>query len=207
MIDPSPACTRALTSVVSALRTLGHEVLDINPPSPYRALQIASILLNADGLQTLRSFYRTGETDDPGMEQLDAYMRFPRPLKYLYYLWVKYVRRDSIWAGLLKSFHARSARRQWELVARREAYRAEWHTWWQEEGQVDFLVTPPHASPALPHGAMKDAVSSCGYTFLFNLVSLTAILIYHYFHLRLSLRLCLDLLTSGSLTTPVAFFL
>ena len=36
--------------------------------------------------------------------------------------------------------------------------------------QIDFLLTPPNATPAVQHDGMKDAVSSCGYTFLFNLV-------------------------------------
>lgn len=118
-----------------------------------------------------RSFYRTGEWDDPAAAQMGFYMRVPRPLKYLYYLWVKYIRRDEIWAGLLAEFHERSTLQQWKLVTKREAFKAKWHTWWQDE-KLDFMLTPPNATPALPHEAMKDAVSSCGYTFLFNLVSL-----------------------------------
>lgn len=102
---------------------------------------------------------------------MSYFMKIPRPVKYLYYLWVKYIRRDEIWAGLLKGFHPKSAFHQWKFVARREAYKARWHQWWQEEAKVDFILTPPNATPALPHDAMKDAVSSCGYTFLFNLVS------------------------------------
>lgn len=60
------------------------------------------------------------------------------------------------------------------MVARREAYKAEWHAWWQQqqqqEGELDVILTVPNATPAVPHDGMKDAVSSCGYTFLFNLV-------------------------------------
>lgn len=171
VIDPSPACARALEEAVIALRSKGHEVFDVNPPSPYEALRIASTLLNSDGCKTFRSFYRTGEWDDPGAAQMGFYMRVPRPLKYLYYLWVKYIRRDEIWAGLLAEFHEQSTIQQWKLVAKREAYKAKWHNWWQDE-KLDFVLTPPNATPALPHGAMEDAVSSCGYTFLFNLVSL-----------------------------------
>lgn len=172
VIDPSPACARALEEVVIALRSKGHEVVDVNPPSSYEALKIASTLLNSDGCKMFRSFYRTGEWDDPGAAQMGFYMRVPRPLKYLYYLWVKYIRRDEIWAGLLAEFHEQSTLQQWKLVAQREAYKAKWHTWWQDE-KLDFMLTPPNATPALPHDAMKDAVSSCGYTFLFNLVSLS----------------------------------
>lgn len=171
VIDPSPACARALQEAVIALQSKGHEMVDVNPPSPYEALKIASTLLNSDGCKMFRSFYRTGEWDDPAAAQMRFYMRIPRPLKYLYYLWVKYIRRDDIWAGLLAEFHEQSTLQQWKLVSKREAFKAKWHAWWHNE-KLDFMLTPPNATPALPHGAMKDAVSSCGYTFLFNLVSL-----------------------------------
>lgn len=38
--------------------------------------------------------------------------------------------------------------------------------------ELDFMLTPVNATPAVPHCGMKEAVSACGYTFLFNLVSL-----------------------------------
>ncbi|KAK4999812.1 hypothetical protein LTR66_001236, partial [Elasticomyces elasticus] len=61
----------------------------------------------------------------------------------------------------------------------REAYKARWHDWWngiddEEEEPMDAILAPPNATPALPHGAMRDAVASCGYTFLFNLLDYSA---------------------------------
>jgi hypothetical protein len=97
-------------------------------------------------------------------------MALPSPLKYVYYLWVKYIRRDDIWAGLIKDWKPKSAYEQWKLVAKREAYKAKFHDWWEQEAKLDVMITPPNATPAVPHDGMKDAVSSCGYTFLFNLV-------------------------------------
>ena len=170
MVDPSPACGRALNKAVAALRAEGHEIVDVNPPPPYEALVIAANLLNADGCRTFRSFFRTGEWSDTGAAQMNFYMQIPRPIKYLYYVWIRYVRRDPIWAGLLETFHEKSAFEQWRWVAKREAFKARWHTWWQHEAKIDFLLTPPNATPAVPHDGMKDAVSNCGYTFLFNLV-------------------------------------
>lgn len=170
VVTPSPACARALQKVIAALNAAGHDVFDVIPPSPYEGLQIASQLLLADGCRTYRSFFRTGEWEDPGAAQMTFYMRIPRPIKYLYYLWVKYVRRDDIWAGLVRHLHKKSVPEQWELVAKRELYKAKWHEWWQEYAKMDFLITVPNAMPAVPHNGMKDAVSSCGYTFLFNLV-------------------------------------
>jgi hypothetical protein len=98
-------------------------------------------------------------------------MALPHPFKWIYYLWVKYIRRDEIWAGLVRDWSGKSCYEQWKLVGKREAYKAKFHDWWEQEAKLDFMITPPNATPAVPHDGMKDAVSSCGYTFLFNLVS------------------------------------
>ncbi|KAI9744409.1 MAG: hypothetical protein M1818_001938 [Claussenomyces sp. TS43310] len=173
VVDPSPACARALEKVAAALKQDGHEVVDVTPPSPYEALDIASKLLNADGCKTFKSFFRTGEWEDPGAKQMSWYINLPRPFKWIYYAWVRYVRRDDVWAGLLADWHEKSVFQQWKLVAKREAYKARWHDWWEHDAQLDFMLTPPNATPAVPHDAMKDAVASCGYTFLFNLLDYT----------------------------------
>jgi Asp-tRNA(Asn)/Glu-tRNA(Gln) amidotransferase A subunit family amidase len=171
VVDPSPACMRAVDEVVAALQKEGHEVVDVQPPSPYEALYIGSQLLNADGCKTFRSFFRTGEWEDTGARQMSFLMSLPSPFRWAYYLWVKYVRRDEMWAGLIKDWREKSSSEQWTFVAKREAYKARFHEWWESEAKIDFMITPPNATPAVPHDGMKDAVSSCGYTFLFNLVS------------------------------------
>ncbi|KAI0389632.1 amidase [Xylariaceae sp. FL0594] len=173
VVDPSPACRRALEQTEAALRLAGHEMVEIDPPSPYEALYLGAHLLNADGCQVFKSFMRPGEWNDRGADQMDWLMRLPRPLKYLYYLWVKYVRRDDIWAGLVKGWHQKSAYENWQLVSKREAYRSRWFEWWNEAG-IDFILAPTNATPAVPHDGMKDAVSSCGYTFMFNVLDYTA---------------------------------
>jgi Asp-tRNA(Asn)/Glu-tRNA(Gln) amidotransferase A subunit family amidase len=170
VVDPSPACARAVDEVVAALKKEGHEVIDVEPPSPYEALYIASQLLNADGCRTFKSFFRPGEWEDTGAKQMSWLMSLPSPFKWLYYVWVKYLRRDDIWAGLIKDWSEKSCYEQWKLVTKREAYKAKFHDWWEQEAKIDFMITPPNATPAVPHDGMKEAVSSCGYTFLFNLV-------------------------------------
>jgi hypothetical protein len=169
VVTPSPACARALEIVATALRDDGHVVKDVCPPSPYQGLQIASQLLVADGGSVFSKPFRTGETNDPGAAQLRFYMKLPRLLRSLHTLFLRFVRRDSLWADLLSAWNPKTVEQNWALVTEREAYRGRWLDWWMES-EVDILITPPHASPALPHKAMKDAVSSCGYTFLFNLV-------------------------------------
>lgn len=172
VIPPSPACARALQTTVSALQAAGHTVIPVTPPSPYTGLLIASTLLTADGCSAFHSLLRTGESSDPGAAQLSRWASLPRPVRYLWYLWTRYVRRDPLWADLLRhSCGPLSVPEQWTWVGRREIYRAEWHAWWDRaDVRLDFLLTPPNATPAVPHRGMRHAVSSCGYTFLFNVL-------------------------------------
>jgi fatty acid amide hydrolase len=181
VVPPSPAIARGLQMTASALEGAGHTVQEIpissfpGTATPTIGLQLASILLNSDGCRTFRSFFRSGERSDPGAAQLSFYMSLPRPLKWLYYAYVRYIKKDFVWASLLHSFRPLSAAQNWQFVAQREAFRAAWFDWWEhEEQRFDFILCPVNATPALPHGAMHDAVSSCGYTFLWNLLDYTA---------------------------------
>ncbi|KAL4869709.1 hypothetical protein BDV12DRAFT_185030 [Aspergillus spectabilis] len=178
VIPPTPAIQRAIATTAAALSAAGHEVVEITPPptaDPFTGLHLASQLLNSDGCETFNSPFYSFEPSDPGASQLSLIANLPRPLRYLYYLFVRYIRRDEKWAALIRSFGPKSAAYQWKLVARREAFRSTWHAWWDAESQqYDFILCPANATPALPHKAMKDAVSSCGYTFLWNLLDYSA---------------------------------
>jgi Asp-tRNA(Asn)/Glu-tRNA(Gln) amidotransferase A subunit family amidase len=186
VVDPSPACVRALDAAAKALKMQGHDVFEVHPPNPYEALVIASNLLNADGTRTFRSFFRTGESDDPGARQFGWYMRlgsgwtglFTCPFKWLYYAYYRYIKRDLIWAGLLEHWYEKSAAENWQWVYKREAYKAGFHAWWNTYGDkgdgLDFIITPPNSTPAVPHGGMSTAAAACGYTFLWNLLDYTA---------------------------------
>jgi Asp-tRNA(Asn)/Glu-tRNA(Gln) amidotransferase A subunit family amidase len=181
VVRPAPAITRGLEITVDALRRAGYTIVELPvsamPPtaSPELGLQIASTLLCSDGGQTFKSFFRTGESNDPGAAQIYFYMGLPRPLKYLWFLWTKYVRRDPVWARMLEYFHPLSAYQNWGWVAKREAFRATWFEWWNGAPQgFDFILSPANATPALPHRGMHEAVSSCGYTFLWNLLDYSA---------------------------------
>lgn len=176
VIPPTPAIQRAVATTVAALNAAGHQVVEITPPpnaDPFTGLHLASQLLNSDGCETFNSHFYSFEPSDPGASQLSLIANLPRPLRYLYYLFVRYIRRDPQWAALIRGFGPKSAAQQWKLVAKREAFRSTWHSWWDEQ-DYDFILCPVNATPALPHRAMKDAVSSCGYTFLWNLLDYSA---------------------------------
>ncbi|GMG06220.1 unnamed protein product [Aspergillus oryzae] len=172
------AIERALSTTVAALTAAGHTVSEITTPAtadPFTGLHLASQLLNSDGCVTFNSHRYNFEPSDPGADQLTRICNLLRPLRYLYYLYVRYIRRDFKWASLIRTFSPKSSAETWKLVAKRESFRATWHAWWDAEPQqYDFILCPVNATPALPHKAMRDAVSSCGYTFLWNLLDYTA---------------------------------
>lgn len=174
VVDPSPACERALGMVEAAMRREGHEVVEmVGAPDMEEGLRIAAHLLNADGCQMFESFRRWGEWNDEGAAQMRRLARLPGWMRWVYWAWVRYVRRDVLWAELVKDWRPKSAWENWYLVKEREAYRSRWFEWWNQQ-KLDVILAPPNATPAVPHGGMKDAVSSCGYTFLFNLLDYTA---------------------------------
>lgn len=178
VVPPTPAIARAVEETAKALEAAGHELVDVTPPenaSTLYGLNIAAQLLNSDGCATFMSHFMTGERNDPGAAQLNYFANLWKPIRYLYYLYVRYIKRDSVYAYLLKDFGPKTSVDQWKLVAQREKYRATWHEWWNKpEQSFDFILSPVNATPALPHGAMKEGVSSCGYTFLWNLLDYTA---------------------------------
>ena len=112
---------------------------------------------------------RWGESNDPGMRQANIWFHLPRVVKKLYVWWVRYIKRDIVYASLLDEWQEKTIAEYWALVARRESYRARWFKAWSEAG-IDFLLTVPNALHAVPNNGMKYGFKSCGYSFLFNLV-------------------------------------
>lgn len=178
VIPPTPAISRAVDTTVAALTAAGHTVTEVTPPAaadPFAGFCLASELLNSDGCVTFNSYRYSCEPTDPGAAQLSRIANLPSPLRYLYYLYVRYIRRDVKWAKVIQGFGPKTAAQLWQITAQREGFRRQWHSWWDAEPQqYDFILCPANATPALPHGAMHDAVSSCGYTFLWNLLDYAA---------------------------------
>ncbi|CCL99399.1 uncharacterized protein FIBRA_01417 [Fibroporia radiculosa] len=173
VIVPSPACRRALQEVVSVLEAHGNEVISIDPPSPYEGLKIASQILMADGGKVCTRPMRSGEWNDPGVEQALGMLRAPRFFKRLYAWYLRHIRGDEVYAGLVENWYEKSVPEYMALVSQREAYREQWFKFMSEQA-LDFVLTVPNALPAVPHGGMKQGWKACGYTFLFNILDYTA---------------------------------
>ncbi|CCM00798.1 uncharacterized protein FIBRA_02840 [Fibroporia radiculosa] len=173
VVIPSPVCRRALQEVVDVLQADGHEVVPINPPSPYEGLRLASQLLYADGGKMCIKPMRYGEFNDPGVIQALAMFRTPRFVKRLYAWYLRHIRGDEVYAGLVEDWSEKTIPEYLMLVSQRDSYRERWHQFLQDQA-LDFVITVPNAHPAVPHGGIKDGWKSCGYTFLWNLLDYSA---------------------------------
>ena len=173
VVTPSPACARALKLTIDALEAKGHQVVTFDAPDPLQCLRIASQLLVSDAGKIALRKQRCGETNDWGVARFIASARLPRWMKRVYAWYLENIRGDHVWATLVRDWNEKTITERWDLVAEREGYKAEFFEAWKNSG-IDFMLTVPNATPAIPHHGLYESVSSCGYTFMFNLLDYCA---------------------------------
>ncbi|KAM6492245.1 Amidase signature domain containing protein [Amanita muscaria] len=182
-IPPTPATRRALSMVITALKRQGHEVVDFNPPDVYHGLKLGYRLLFGDGGQQIRETLLPSETLNASAMSVLNLLALPRLLKTFLARLTRstpnWFRRlfgggDHITADFYHIMQSRSVYEERQNIHAREEYRAAWHEKWISEG-IDFVLTVPHAFPALRHNASeKTTLMSAGYTFIFSLLDYTA---------------------------------
>ncbi|KZT10329.1 amidase signature enzyme [Laetiporus sulphureus 93-53] len=176
IVPPSPACTRALAETVAALRRAGHEVVDFKPPSILEGLKIGYQLMFADGGASLRSLRRWGESTNGAQAAALLLLSLPLWIKVLFAFMLRTCSRpwgrNDTWAALVEVFNACSVEREHALNVERERYK---RAWGEAMADLDFLLTVPHAIPAVPKGGSDAAtLVSASYAFLFNVLDYAA---------------------------------
>lgn len=188
IVDPSPACNRALKLSVDALRKSGHDIVELVPenatfkaqepesysiPSTLDCLRIASQLLCSDAVKIATREKVCGENNDKGVERFMKAQRLPRWMKKVYAWWLEHIVGDHVWATLVRDWNEKTITERWDLVYEREGYKAAFFDAWKR-ANIDFMLCVPNATPALKHKGLYESASSCGYTFMFNLLDYSA---------------------------------
>lgn len=109
------------------------------------------------------------ESNDTGVRSGLSALRLPRFLVKLYVWFYRHILRDEVYASLIEGWCVKNIQELYALVGQRENYRAEWFEYWKKE-KLDLLLTVPNALPAIRHGDSWRTWTTCGYTFLFNIV-------------------------------------
>jgi hypothetical protein len=114
---------------------------------------------------------RKDEKLDPVLLGIKSLLGMPLWLKKFLAIVTRKLTGDEVWASMLEKLHVKSPAEERSLVVSRDEYRAKWHSAWEAE-EFDFVLTVPHALPAIPAGtAEKVTLVSCGYMMIFNIVS------------------------------------
>ena len=78
--------------------------------------------------------------------------------------------RNEAWASLLEVFHPCTVSEERQMVIEKDLYAQEWHRRWSAE-QLDFILTVPFATPAIPKGSTgKATLIAATYCYLWNFV-------------------------------------
>jgi len=172
LLPLTPAQQRALDTATDALKKQGYEVVPFKLPEPStRYDRNVFDLYGADRLAGAYSAILRGEHNDPYVSRTFKYTGWPRFLRrtWEFVLWLFGFTTKSEILGLTDSTDVKT---YYDLVHEREVLRAGVFDAWKASG-IDFLITAPHQSPAVPLGQPLSFYPIL-YTSLFNLLDMPA---------------------------------
>ncbi|MFO0679544.1 MAG: amidase family protein [Polyangiaceae bacterium] len=171
VVGVSPAVFRATIAAADALRAAGATVKSFAPPPSLEALVDYVAALGADGGRSVRDFAGS-DSIDPVVASLQRLARLP-PLVRRGFERAARASGQSTVASVVGALGEKSAFDAWRVTARLRAYRARFEGAMEAAG-IDVLLTPPFATPALPHGGSKKFLPAGAFAVLFNVVQFPA---------------------------------
>ena len=97
---------------------------------------------------------RKDEKLDPIMSGSKSLLEMPLFIKKFIATLTRNLTGDQVYASLIEKFHPKTASEERELVVARDEYRERWYDAWEAQG-LDFVLTVPHPTPAIPTGTAE----------------------------------------------------
>ncbi|KAN0066365.1 hypothetical protein ACQY0O_000459 [Thecaphora frezii] len=175
-IKTTPACYRAVKESVEALRNKYPadqiELIPIEPNDvqPVEGLEHFLGLTSADGYEYLTDPHLGKDKPDPVLFLPLLLARMPIVVKNIVAFIAKFVLRDARMARLVLAAGRRSAKQYFQLIAKRIAFCHSWNKRVWDGYNLDAIVCPVQASPAVPHGGATNLGMLCISTALFNIL-------------------------------------
>jgi fatty acid amide hydrolase len=167
-----PACAAAKRAVREAARALEESGATVEwiDPQVSDSLHLYYAIMGADGGNDARAMARGSRLDSRAsrilwMLGMSSAVRWSavRALRLAGQRWMAHV---------VDSVGARSAYQYWQLCERLGRFMEEFHERVFTRGKFAALLTPPHALPALKHGAALDLLPAASYSFVMNMLGL-----------------------------------
>jgi fatty acid amide hydrolase len=167
----APAIRRAVEEAAAILRDRGATVEAFQPPDVGAAIDIYYSLVSADRGRNLKRLL-AGSEADPNVRKLLSLAMIPNSLRGAATAALRLV--GQPWAArLVAAARYGSADDYWRLSHARQVYELRFTAALASQ-ELDAMIFPPHALPAMRHGDAVDLMSAAGPAFLMNLVGVPA---------------------------------
>lgn len=167
----SPSVRRAVEVAAAALRAEGAAIETFRPPRVADAIRIFYGLLGGDGGAAVKRMLGT----DPTTRQIKGLLQvvdMPNAVRPAVVAALEAAGQPRL-AFLMRNLRPFSADQYWRLVEERNKYQREFHDA-LDAGGFDAVLCPPHALPALTHGASYYLGPAASYSMLYNLLGFPA---------------------------------
>lgn len=168
VLAPSPALQRAVRRAAEALRSRGCEIVPWQPPRARDAIFLQIAAMSADGGARLRREL-AGQPVDPVLASLMRIARLPSLVRR----GLSAAVRDELPAATLRALGRKPVEEFWRLTGEIRAWRFEVIEA-MNRAEIDLIVSPPFATPALPHMGAKQFVLAASASMLWNIAQLPA---------------------------------
>ncbi|CAE6381691.1 unnamed protein product [Rhizoctonia solani] len=169
-VRASPACQRAVLESVEALKGKGHIIEEVNPPDIAELLKLFVEISAADGYKTMLSHLQS-DKQEPALFLVTLGPRLPAFVRALSNLLVRLFVNDTTFARLFGASRPRTVTDLWaSSAARLAADSALQNHLWAQTLNLDVLICPVQALPAIPHGATKTLTPLAASTLAWNVV-------------------------------------
>ncbi|KAH9824207.1 amidase signature domain-containing protein [Melampsora americana] len=173
-IQASPPCQRAVLETVERLRSRGHECVPLNVDriDVLQAVELFVALSSADGYHTLLSNVGP-DPCEPAMFLTTLGPRLPSILRFIVVTFLRYGLGDTAIARLLNVSRIKPAKEMQEWRVRKKAYEGKVRKYLWEDEELDGVLCPTQAFPAVPIGSTWNKSVLAVSTLLWNVVDST----------------------------------
>ena len=168
---PAPSIRRAVHEAAGALRTRGAQVEEWTPPDVAQAMHLFLGIASADGgIRTRRLLGK--DQRDRRIAALRRAASMPNQVRPAVARLLERAGQLHM-ADTLRSMGRRSTASYWRLVGERNSYRASFLAA-LDARRFEAIICPPHALPALAHGASEHLLNAASYSLLYNVLGMPA---------------------------------
>ncbi|EFP89215.2 uncharacterized protein PGTG_15056 [Puccinia graminis f. sp. tritici CRL 75-36-700-3] len=174
LIETSSPCRRAVLETVEVLRLAGYDCveIDVTRLDILEGLVIYVGLSSADGYQTMLSHVGSDHIDW-SMFLTTIGCKLPNWFRWTLSRALKYLVRNEMMAKLVEASRAKSTGELQQWRVRRDAYCLKVRSYLWEELELDGLICPTQAVPAIPMGSSWNKSFIAESTLIWNLVDST----------------------------------